>query len=55
MQHARDRLKAERDYNSRNEVQACIICGRLFTRHAKDRVCSRECLAKLEQAKQQKT
>jgi hypothetical protein len=52
MQPARARLKAERDYKARNDVQACTVCGRLFTRHVKNRVCSRVCLEKLE-ARQQ--
>jgi len=47
---ARGQARAERDYKAHNDVQACTVCGRLFTHYAKDRVvCSRECLAKLEQ------
>jgi hypothetical protein len=51
---ARGQTRREQDYIARNEVQACTICGRLFTRHVKDSVCSIACAQKAEQqAKQQ--
>jgi hypothetical protein len=39
MRNERGRLKAERDYNAKNELQRCVVCGRLFVRR-KDNVCS---------------
>jgi hypothetical protein len=33
---ARGQARAERDYKAHNDVQACTVCGRLFTRYAKD-------------------
>jgi hypothetical protein len=51
MRHARGRLKAERDYyNTRDELQTCTVCGRLFTRYVKDRVCSIACAEKRAKA-----
>jgi hypothetical protein len=35
----------------REDLQACRICGRWFTRHVRDRVCSRDCLVKLKEEK----
>jgi hypothetical protein len=49
MRDERNRKRAEQAYLAREATQRCQVCGRLFTRHVKDRVCSRECLAKLEQ------
>jgi hypothetical protein len=50
---ARSARRAEQAYLAREAIQRCQVCGRLFTRHAKDRVCSRDCLAKLEQQAKQ--
>jgi hypothetical protein len=33
--------------------QACTVCGRLFTRYAKDKVCSIACAEKLKALQQQ--
>ena len=33
---ARGQARAERDYKAHNDVQACAVCGRLFTRYTKD-------------------
>jgi hypothetical protein len=46
MRNERGRLKAERDYNARNDAQQCIVCKRWFIKRA-EKVCSRECAAKL--------
>jgi hypothetical protein len=46
---ARGQARAERDYKAHNDVQACAVCGRLFTRHGKDRVCSIDCRRKAEE------
>jgi hypothetical protein len=51
---ARGQARREQEWLTRESLQKCSICGRLFTRHVKDRVCSRDCLAKMQQqAKQQ--
>jgi hypothetical protein len=46
---ARNAQRSEQNYNARNEVQTCIVCGRLFTRHVKDKVCSIDCKRKAEE------
>jgi hypothetical protein len=43
----------EQDWLAANAPQQCIVCGKWFIRRA-DKVCSRDCLEKLEWAKQQK-
>jgi ferredoxin len=47
MKNQRGISKSERAYYARNDLQKCVVCGRLFCRR-KDNVCSRDCLAKLE-------
>jgi hypothetical protein len=46
MRDVRKRLKAERNYYQRDEVQACTVCGRLFVRRRGD-VCSMACAEKV--------
>jgi hypothetical protein len=46
LRDVRKRLKAERNYYQRDEVQACRVCGRYFTKHARDAVCSAACKEK---------
>jgi hypothetical protein len=43
--HIRKGRKAEREFYTRDNVQACVICGRLFTKR-RDNVCSIACLEK---------
>jgi hypothetical protein len=44
----RKQQKAERNYYQRQgELQACVVCGRLFCRR-KDVVCSMACKGKLD-------
>jgi hypothetical protein len=50
---ARGQQRAERDYKARDDVQQCNMCGRLFTRYAKDRVCSIACAEKLKAQQQE--
>jgi hypothetical protein len=50
---ARGQARAEQAYNARNDVQQCAVCGRWFTRYAKDRVCSNACAEKLKALQQQ--
>jgi hypothetical protein len=42
MKDARGQSKAERQYYDRQNLQACIVCGRLFTRRVA-KVCSITC------------
>ena len=52
MRDARNAKRAAEAYLAANAPQRCVVCGKWFVRRA-DKVCSRECLAKLEkQAKQ---
>jgi hypothetical protein len=44
MRDVRKRAKAERQFYQRNDLQTCIVCGRLFCRR-KDTVCSMSCKA----------
>jgi hypothetical protein len=54
MRNIRGAQKHERDWLAREATQRCTVCGRRFILRA-EKVCSRECLAKLkERAKQQK-
>ena len=46
-QNARTQVRREREWLAVNAPQRCIVCGKWFVRRA-DRVCSRDCLAKLE-------
>jgi len=51
---ARGQARREREWLAQNAPQQCIVCERWFVRRT-DKVCSRDCLEKLEQqAKQQK-
>jgi hypothetical protein len=50
---ARGQQRAERGLVGRDQLQRCAICGRYFIGR-RDTVCSRDCLEKQEQAKQQK-
>jgi hypothetical protein len=50
---ARGAQRTAEAYLARNEVQACAACGRLFTRYAKDKVCSITCAEKLKAQQQQ--
>ena len=45
---ARGQARRERKWLAQNAPQRCAVCGKWFVRRA-DKVCSRECLAKLEQ------
>ena len=48
MRDIRKQQKAERNYYQRQgELQACVVCGRLFCRR-KDVVCSMACKGKLD-------
>jgi hypothetical protein len=49
LKNVRDLAKRERQYFARNDLQACIVCGRYFTRARADRICSRDCLEKSQQ------
>jgi len=52
--NARGVQRREQEWLTANAPQQCIICGKWFVRRA-DKVCSRECLANMqEQAKKQK-
>jgi hypothetical protein len=53
MRNIRGAQRHEREWLTREATQRCQVCGRKFILRA-EKVCSRECLAKLEQAKQQK-
>jgi hypothetical protein len=49
---ARGAHRRETEWLTANAPQQCVVCGKWFVRRA-DKVCSRECLAKLEaQAKE---
>ena len=50
---ARGQARAERDYKAHNDVQACAVCGRLFTRYVRDKTCSIACAEKLKTQQQQ--
>jgi len=53
MRDTRNRKRAEEAYLAREATQRCCVCGRRFVLRA-ERVCSRDCQAKLEeQARQQ--
>ena len=45
---ARGQARAERNYKAHNDVQACAVCGRLFTRYVRDKTCSVACAEKLK-------
>jgi hypothetical protein len=45
---ARGQARREQEWLAANTPQRCIVCGKWFVRRA-DKVCSRECLEKLEQ------
>jgi hypothetical protein len=47
MRDIRKRVKAERAYYQRDELQQCTVCGRLFVRR-KDTVCSMSCKAEAD-------
>jgi hypothetical protein len=49
---ARGAKRAEQAYLAQNAPQQCIVCGKWFVRRA-NKVCSRDCLEKLERAKDQ--
>jgi hypothetical protein len=54
MRNIRGAQKREREWLAQQATQRCQVCGRRFIKLA-EQVCSRECLAKLEQqARQQK-
>ena len=54
MRDIRNAKPAEDKWLAQQATQRCQICGRRFIMRA-EKICSRECLAKLEaQAKQQK-
>jgi hypothetical protein len=50
MKDQRGQAKAERAFLARQDVQQCVVCGRLFCRR-RDNVCSVSCLAELEKKK----
>ena len=50
---ARSGHRREQQWLTDNAPQKCAWCGKWFVRRA-DKVCSRDCLEKQEQAKQQK-
>jgi len=52
MRDIRNAKRAEQAYLAANVPQRCVVCGKWFVRRA-DKVCSRECLAKLEQQTKQ--
>jgi hypothetical protein len=52
-QDARGAKKAERHYYDRTNLQACIVCGRLFTNKRKDAICSIACAEKAEAEKKE--
>lgn len=47
----RNAARREAEWLAGNGPQACIVCGRLFCRR-KERVCSRDCLAKLQEGQE---
>jgi hypothetical protein len=47
MRDIRNAKRAERAYFAREAMQRCSVCGRKFVLRA-EKVCSRDCLAKLE-------
>jgi len=49
---ARNSRRHEQKWLAREATQSCQVCGRRFVMRA-EKICNRECLAKLEQAKQQ--
>jgi hypothetical protein len=54
MRDVRNAQRREQQWLAKEASQRCQVCGRRFILRA-EKVCSRECLAKLEaQAKQQK-
>jgi hypothetical protein len=54
MRNVRGAQKREREWPAKEATQRCCVCGRRFIKRA-EQVCSRECLAKLEeQVRQQK-
>jgi hypothetical protein len=53
MKDTRAANKKAEEYYRRAEVQSCRICGRLFTRDVRDRVCSRSCPEKAKQEAKQ--
>ena len=48
MKDIRGAAKREDEYYRANPLQRCQVCGRLFVKR-RDNVCSRNCLAKLEE------
>jgi hypothetical protein len=48
LKNVRDLAKRERQYYASNDLQSCVVCSRMFCRR-RDNVCSRDCLAKLEE------
>jgi hypothetical protein len=50
MNDIRGQRRAERDFYARDNLQQCVVCGRLFCRR-KDKVCSLTCLKKQEEAR----
>ena len=48
MRNIRGQAKRETEYYRSNPLQRCQVCGRLFTLHAKDRVCSIACAEMLK-------
>jgi hypothetical protein len=44
---ARGARQREEEWLAANAPQRCVVCGKWFVRRA-DKVCSRDCLAKLE-------
>jgi hypothetical protein len=54
MRNVRGAQKREREWLTREATQRCQVCGRKFILRT-EKICSRECLAKLEeQVRQQK-
>jgi hypothetical protein len=48
---ARGQARREQEWLTANAPQRCVVCGKWFVRRA-DKVCSHDCLEKLERAKQ---
>jgi hypothetical protein len=46
-QDARGKARREQEWLIANTPQKCVVCGKWFVRRA-DKVCSRDCLEKLE-------
>ena len=44
----RNAQRREREWLAQNAPQRCVVCDKWFVRRA-DKVCSRDCLEKLEQ------